>query len=50
MTEADLEALLVQAREKNLRLSITGALLYENGHFLQVLEGEHPTVRELFAP
>ncbi len=48
MTESDLEELLVKAREKNLRLNITGTLVYENGHFLQVLEGERSAVREMF--
>lgn len=48
MTESDLEDLLVKAREKNLRLNVTGTLVYEHGHFFQVLEGERSVVRELF--
>ena len=48
MTESDLEDLLEKAREKNDRLKVTGALVYEGGHFLQALEGERSTVRDLF--
>ena len=40
---------LAQYREKNLRLGITGLLLYKHGSFMQVLEGEEETVRSLFA-
>ena len=40
---------LAQYREKNLRLGITGLLLYKQGSFMQVLEGEEKTVRGLFA-
>ena len=36
-------------REKNLRLHITGLLLYRQGEFMQALEGEEATVRALFA-
>ncbi|GAB4266791.1 MAG: hypothetical protein Kow0065_17560 [Methylomicrobium sp.] len=44
----DFLELLIQARSKNQRLGITGMLLYKDGHFMQVLEGEEPVVRELF--
>lgn len=37
------------AAEKNARLGITGALLFDNGWFAQTLEGECETVRGLFA-
>lgn len=43
-SEADLVPLLQQAREKNQRLNVTGMLLYRDGNFLQVLEGERETV------
>lgn len=48
-TTADLRRLLRQSRAKNHRLSITGLLLYGNGGFLQVLEGEADTVRQVYA-
>ena len=40
---------LARYREKNLRLGITGLLLYKHGSFMQVLEGEEETVRSLYA-
>ncbi|MDP3218628.1 MAG: BLUF domain-containing protein [Deltaproteobacteria bacterium] len=32
----------------NARLGVTGVLLYRNGNFLQVLEGEEGVVRDLY--
>lgn len=46
-SEAELVALLEKAREKNRRLGITGMLLYRDGNFLQVLEGEAEAVDAL---
>lgn len=40
--------LLQQAREANSADSITGLLLYHDGHFVQVLEGPETRVRELY--
>src|SRR3954465_12203500 len=48
-TTEELVALLEQARRKNARLGITGMLLYKDGNFMQVLEGEDETVRALAA-
>lgn len=48
LTEPALLEILEKAREKNARLGITGMLLYRGGNFLQVLEGEAETVRELY--
>lgn len=45
----ELVELLAQARRNNLRLQITGMLLYKEGTFLQVLEGEEKTVKSLCA-
>ena len=36
-------------REKNVRLGITGLLLYKHGSFMQALEGEEEAVRALYA-
>lgn len=47
-SKADLIELLTKAREKNQRLGITGMLLYKDGDFLQLLEGERSAVQELF--
>lgn len=41
--------LLTQARRKNENLGITGMLLYREGAFMQVLEGEETVVRELYS-
>jgi hypothetical protein len=48
-TEAELTKLLVRARTNNERLSVTGLLLYHEGSFLQVLEGEAAVLETLFA-
>lgn len=44
----DLLALLTQARQYNTEHSITGLLLFQDGHFVQVLEGETEPVRALY--
>ena len=41
--------MLQRWRTKNARLGITGLLIYRDGAFIQSLEGEEPTVRELYA-
>lgn len=42
-----LVALLDVARRDNSQLGVTGLLLYADGNFMQALEGEESTVREL---
>lgn len=49
MRRADLLAILTAARRINDENGVTGLLLFENGHFLQVLEGTEEAVRETFA-
>jgi hypothetical protein len=44
---ADLEALLAECREKNAMSGLTGMLLYSDGTFFQVLEGDRPVVEDL---
>lgn len=44
----DLNLLLAECRLKNTFLGITGILLYNQGAFLQVLEGEDLTVRKIY--
>ncbi len=48
LPRAELVDLLDRARAKNSSLGITGMLLYVEGSFLQVLEGEPHAVEELF--
>lgn len=48
MSDDDLADLLQQSRARNERHRITGMLLYKNGHFMQVLEGEEASAMEIF--
>jgi acylphosphatase len=48
ISAADLEGILEQSRRKNAGLGLTGMLLYRNGSFFQVLEGDRPAVESLF--
>ncbi len=43
----ELERILVDARAGNQRRQVTGALVYVDGVFLQILEGDRDTVRAL---
>src|SRR4051812_34049510 len=47
-TDAELKALLIKCRDNNKRNNITGVLLYSEGTFLQVLEGEEDIVGSTF--
>ncbi|MGD0961733.1 MAG: BLUF domain-containing protein [Methylomonas sp.] len=47
-SEDELVDLLSKSREKNTKLGVTGMLLYKDGNFLQVLEGEETAVMKLF--
>lgn len=46
--KVDLLGLLHKAREKNTRLGITGLLLYKDGNFMQLIEGEKTAIHALF--
>ncbi len=48
-TEAELRMLLLVARRNNRRAEITGLLLYGDGAFIQLIEGDERRVRELYA-
>ena len=48
MSSLELTELLEQSRKKNLKLNITGLLVYYSGEFIQVLEGEKNTVLKLY--
>lgn len=48
MSEADLTSLLVQSRDKNLRLNITGLLVYGKREFVQLLEGKKEAIFDLY--
>jgi hypothetical protein len=49
MQSDDLEDILENARESNLEAGITGALVYIDGFFLQILEGEAQALQALMA-
>jgi hypothetical protein len=46
---AELAELLKKSREKNTAAGVTGILLYRDGNFMQVLEGEEKAVRATYA-
>ena len=48
LSDEQLQKILLQARRYNAERNITGLLLYGNGHFLQVIEGEQQTVTALY--
>ena len=47
MSIADLEEILVDARTGNEKRKVTGVLVYVDGVFLQILEGEEQALRTL---
>jgi len=47
-SESDLEQLVAQARDRNRSLGVTGMLLYDNGRFLQTLEGPPQGLRKVW--
>lgn len=49
LSEAELLALLEVSRRNNARINVTGLLLYREGNFMQVLEGEESAVRDVQA-
>ena len=48
LDKADLLQMLREARERNQQLGVTGLLLYKDGDFIQLLEGDKATVKALF--
>ena len=48
-TPSELVDLLAKSHENNGKLDISGMLLYKDGNFMQVLEGEEEPVRALYA-
>ena len=48
-SSADLQALLGQSRQNNAAMGVTGMLLYRDGNFMQLLEGERDIVDRLYS-
>lgn len=49
MTEADLIKILVDSRDNNKAKNITGMLLYGDGTFIQVLEGDEQDIADTYS-
>ncbi|RYG37151.1 MAG: BLUF domain-containing protein [Burkholderiales bacterium] len=49
MTTQQLDSILASARRKNAFADVTGLLLYHDGSFFQVLEGERAAVTAIFS-
>ena len=49
MTVTDLEKILTDARAGNQARNVTGALVYVDGVFIQILEGDKDVARKLMA-
>ncbi|WP_051166937.1 BLUF domain-containing protein [Hymenobacter norwichensis] len=47
-TDAALQELLTTARANNEQLQVTGVLLYHEGQFMQLLEGEASVIKSLY--
>ncbi|MEP6901856.1 MAG: BLUF domain-containing protein [Actinomycetota bacterium] len=45
---SELLSLLAKCHENNVKLGITGMLLYKDGNFMQILEGKEEVVRNLY--
>ncbi len=48
VSEENIEQLLQKSQISNMKKNITGVLLYSEGNFFQVLEGEESVVKSLF--
>jgi hypothetical protein len=48
LTPTELIVILMQARALNERHQVTGALVYGNGQFMQLIEGEASVIRNLY--
>jgi hypothetical protein len=46
--DIDLEDILMKSRANNTKSSITGLLLFHEGNFIQVIEGEQSTLHSLY--
>ena len=49
LTSADIEEILQEARSFNDLHELTGCLVFYNRKFIQILEGEHQTVQEIYS-
>jgi hypothetical protein len=47
-SDHDLDQLLTNCRRNNAAASVTGALLYHNGYFMQLIEGQLDTINAIY--
>lgn len=47
-SDEEINGLLTLSREKNLKYNITGLLLYSEGNFMQIIEGEKDDIQNLY--
>ena len=48
LTDDDIKNILLTSRKLNTNYDITGCLLYYNKHFIQILEGNKKSVKQLY--
>jgi hypothetical protein len=48
LSEEELQSLLTKASARNKQLGITGVLLYHDGEFMQLLEGDADVIHDLY--
>lgn len=47
-SDHDLDQLLINCRRNNAAASVTGALLYHNGYFMQLIEGQLDAINAIY--
>ena len=47
-TLSEIEKILIVARSRNAALNVTGALMFNEGRFTQILEGDRQPVTDIF--
>ena len=48
LSQADIASLFKTVRQKNDTMGVTGILMFSEGNFFQIMEGEHETIIHLF--
>ena len=48
LSESDISLLFKTVRQKNNTIGVTGILMFSEGNFFQIMEGEHDTIISLF--
>ena len=48
LSKSDISLLFKTVRQKNDILGVTGILMFSEGNFFQIMEGEHHTINDIF--